>query len=80
MPVPPLNYVSRPSNLMLVEIPANIQNIKRADMPLALRWRMHTRDIFENMFASGFIVTDFVPHVDENGNPRSYYLLTHQDS
>ena len=80
MPVPPLSYVSRPSNLMLVEIPANIQNIKRADMPLALRWRIHTRDIFENMFASGFIVTDFVPHVDQNGNPRSYYLLTHQDS
>jgi predicted GNAT superfamily acetyltransferase len=80
MPVPPHSYVSRPTNLMLVEIPANIQNIKRADMPLAQRWRMHTRDIFENMFASGFIVTDFVPHVDENGNPRSYYLLTHQDS
>lgn len=80
LPVPPLNYVSRPGNLMLVEIPANIQRIKRADMPLALRWRMHTRDIFENMFASGFLVTDFVPHVDEQGNQRSYYLLTYQDS
>lgn len=80
MPVPPLNYISRPSNLMLVEIPANIQNIKRADMALAQRWRMHTRDIFEKMFDSGFIVTDFVPHVDDRGNPRSYYLLTHQDS
>lgn len=79
-PVPPLNYVSRPGNLMLVEIPASIQHIKRADMSLALRWRMHTRDVFENMFASGFIVTDFVPHVDGQGNQRSYYLLTHQDS
>jgi predicted GNAT superfamily acetyltransferase len=80
LPVPPLNYVSRPSNLMLVEIPANFQNIKRVDMSLAQRWRAHTRDIFENMFESGFIVTDFVPHVDDRGNPRSYYLLTHQDS
>lgn len=80
LPVPPLNYVSRPSNLMLVEIPANFQDIKRADMPLAQRWRMHTRDIFESMFASGFIVTDFVSHMDERGNSRSYYLLTHQDS
>ncbi len=80
LPVPPLNYISRPSNLMLVEIPANVQNIKRADMALALQWRMHTRDIFENMFSSGFIVTDFVPHVDDRGNPRSYYLLTYQDS
>ena len=41
---------------------------------------MHTRDLFETLFASGFLVTDFVPHVDQNGNPRSYYLLTHQDT
>jgi predicted GNAT superfamily acetyltransferase len=80
LPVPPLNYVSHPANLMLVEIPANFQSIKRADMPLALRWRMHTRDVFEKMFDSGFIVTDFVPHVDEQGNQHSYYLLTYQDS
>jgi len=80
LPVPPPNYVSRQSNLMLVEIPANFQDIKRADMALARRWRMHTRDIFRDMFDSGFIVTDFVFHEDESGNPRSYYLLTYQDS
>ncbi|HRO90750.1 MAG TPA: hypothetical protein PLC06_09650, partial [Promineifilum sp.] len=80
MPVPPLDYLSRPSKQMLVEIPANFQNIKRADMALAQRWRMHTRDIFRNMFDSGLVVTDFVFHEDERGNPRSYYLLTYQDS
>lgn len=80
LPVPPPNYVGRQSNLMLVEIPANFQDIKRADMALARRWRMHTRDIFRDMFDSGFIVTDFVFHEDESGNPRSYYLLTYQDS
>lgn len=80
LPVPPPNYVSHQSHLMLVEIPANFQNIKRADMALARRWRMHTRDIFRDMFDSGFIVTDFVFHEDESGNPRSYYLLTYQDS
>lgn len=80
IPVPPLNYVSHPGNLMLVEIPTSIQHIKRVDMSLALRWRMHTRDVFESMFTSGFLVTDFVPHVDEQGNQHSYYLLTHQDS
>ena len=78
--VPPLNYVSRRGNMMLVEIPANFQSLKRADMPLAQRWRMHTREVFENLFGSGFIVTDFVTHEDERGNPHSYYLLTHQDS
>jgi len=78
--VPPLNYVSRPGNMMLVEIPANFQSLKRTDMPLAQRWRMHTREVFENLFGAGFIVTDFVTHEDEHGNPHSYYLLTHQDS
>jgi len=80
LPVAPLNYVSRPGNMMLVEIPANFQNLKRVDMPLAQRWRMHTREVFESLFGSGFIVTDFVTHEDERGNPHSYYLLTHQDS
>ena len=80
LPEPPLNPVSRPGNLMLVEIPANFQEIKRADLVLAQRWRMHTRELFETLFASGFLVTDFVPHVDQRSNPRSYYLLTHQDS
>ena len=78
--MPPLNYVSQPSNLMLVEIPADFQAVKHADFELAQRWRMHTRDIFENMFDSGFVVTDFVPHEDEQGHPHSYYLLIHQDS
>jgi predicted GNAT superfamily acetyltransferase len=80
LPVPPLNYVSQPSNLMLVEIPTNFQAVKRADFDLAQRWRLHTRDVFEKLFDSGFIVTDFVPHEDELGRPRSYYLLTYQDS
>lgn len=80
LPVPPANFISQPSNLMLVEIPSNIQAIKRADFELAKRWRAHSRDIFEGMFDSGFVVTDFMPHEDENGRPHSYYLLTYQDS
>lgn len=79
-PVPPLNYVSRPSNLILVEIPADIRAIKSSDFELASRWRYHTRDVFEGLFASGFLVTDFVPYHDEAGHERSFYLLTHQDA
>lgn len=79
-PVPPPNYVSQPSNLMLVEIPADFQAVKAGDLDLARQWRAHTRDIFEGMFDSGFLVTDFVTHQDEAGRPRSYYLLTHGDA
>ena len=78
--VPPPNYVSRPSNLILVEIPADFQEIKRKDMALAIRWRDHTRTLFEGLFDSGFIVTDFVRQLDNKEQQRSYYLLTYQDS
>lgn len=80
LPVPPLNYISRPSNLILVEIPTDFQKMKRTNLELAQRWRTHSRDLFEQLFDSGFIVTDFVPHQDGQGHRRSYYLLTHQDS
>lgn len=80
LPVPPPNYISQPSNLILVEIPADFKAIKQASLDLAMRWRMHSRDLFEQLFLSGFIVTDFVPHQDSQGHKRSYYLLTHQDS
>lgn len=78
--VPPSNYVSHPSNLILVEIPANFQELKQSDLALAVRWREHTRTLFENLFDSGFMVTDFVRHVDSNDQQRSYYLLTYQDA
>ena len=78
--VPPPNYISHPSNLMLVEIPEDFQLIKQRDFPLAIRWREHTRSLFENLFNSGFLATDFVRHTDSDGHQRSYYLLTYQDS
>lgn len=78
--VPPSNYVSQPSNLMLAEIPTDIQSIKRFDFGLARHWREHTRHLFEELFDSGFLVTDFISHVDADGRPRSYYLLIYQDA
>jgi predicted GNAT superfamily acetyltransferase len=80
LPVPPPNYISHPSNLMLVEIPADFQRIKQDDFALALQWRDHTRTLFEKLFESGFMVTDFVRHVDAGGRERSFYLLTYQDA
>lgn len=77
---PPPNYISHPSNLILAEIPADFQEIKRQDFSLAVRWREHTRTLFENLFDSGFMVTDFVRHQDSKDRQRSYYLLTYQDA
>lgn len=54
----------------LLEVPANFQAIKRADMDLAIQWRLRTRQLFEDAFSQGYIVTDLLRHDD-----RRHYLL-----
>jgi len=49
--------------------------LKAADLPLARDWRFYTREVFENAFATGYLVTDFV-----HDNERSFYVLMHEDS
>ena len=56
-----------------VQIPANIQALKARDLPLALAWRLHTRQLFTDLFTEGYVVTDFV---GENG--RTFYQLMSQ--
>ena len=80
LPVPPEDYVDHSGNLLLVEIPANFQIVKQKDFSLAKQWRLHTRFLFEELFQSGYVVTDFVHHSEAAGQPRSFYLLTHQDT
>ncbi len=78
--IPPLDFAHSENNLLLVEIPADIQALKAADLALAQQWRQHTRQLFEYYFAANFAVTDFVFQAEDNGRSRSFYLLTHNDS
>ena len=78
--IPPLEFAHSDGNLLLAEIPSDIQAIKAADMTLAKQWRQHTRQLFEHYFAANFAITDFVFQAEENGRSRSFYLLTHNDS
>jgi predicted GNAT superfamily acetyltransferase len=55
---------------LLIQIPAHFQAIKAADMELARAWRLHTRDLFETLFAGGYTVTDMLFEAGQ-----SYYLL-----
>jgi len=55
---------------VLVQIPARFQAIKSLDLGLALAWREHTRGLFEDAFAAGYVVVDLL---FEEG--QSYYLL-----
>jgi predicted GNAT superfamily acetyltransferase len=58
---------------VLVEIPTDIQSIRQQDHALALSWRIHTRDIFEEAFSGSFQIVDLI--YIRGKNPRSYYLL-----
>ncbi|MCB8984019.1 MAG: GNAT family N-acetyltransferase [Ardenticatenaceae bacterium] len=78
LPVPPDRTLVLPRSDQpygLVEIPANFQAIKTADFALARAWRLHTRELFETLFAAGFIVTEFFHKKGGDGRSRSYYLL-----
>lgn len=76
LPVPPRYPLSPDANLLLVEIPADFQAVKQHNLGLALAWREHTRQLFEELFHENYTVTDFVYDVAENGRARSFYLLT----
>lgn len=64
--------------LVLVEIPADFNGLRKYSLDLGLEWRMHTRSLFEYLFRIGYIVTDFV--YLPGTYPRSFYALSHGDS
>jgi predicted GNAT superfamily acetyltransferase len=75
MPHPPVITSSLTGTLLLVEIPSNFPALKAADLPLAREWLFYTRDVFEDAFSTGYLVTDFV-----HDKGRSFYVMAHEDS
>jgi predicted GNAT superfamily acetyltransferase len=63
---------------LLVEIPVNFLGLKAINPYLAGRWRMQTRQIFQELFTLGYLVTDFVHQTGEIAH--SYYVLCHGES
>ncbi len=63
---------------LLMEIPAFFQQLKLSDQELAGKWRVQTRDLFENLFKAGYMVTDFAHTPGEH--PRSFYVLSYGGS
>jgi predicted GNAT superfamily acetyltransferase len=79
MPVPAESLVPLEGNLLLVEIPSDIDKMRSVDPELAHAWTEQTRDIFERAFHDGYIITDFV-YLKGEKVPRSYYVLSHGES
>jgi predicted GNAT superfamily acetyltransferase len=81
LPVPgsaSLDSLGAERPLLLLEIPADFQALRRADPQLGLAWRMQSRELFENLFQGGYLATDFV-HL-EGSSPRSFYVFSHGES
>ena len=60
---------------LLVEIPGRFGEMQAADPHLALAWRLHTRQIFQHYFATGYRAVDFFLSSDA---ARGQYLLARQ--
>jgi predicted GNAT superfamily acetyltransferase len=57
-----------------VEVPVEIQAMRKEDLALAVDWRLKTCEIFETYFARGYIAVDFTREEHE-GRQRNLYTL-----
>ncbi|MGG1663441.1 GNAT family N-acetyltransferase [Brevibacillus sp. NRS-1366] len=60
IPQPTDISLSHEEPVLLLPVPAHFQEVKRADMEIARRWRESTRRLFENYFAQGYVVTNIL--------------------
>jgi len=58
-------------DMVLIEIPADINSIEQANVEAARKWRVETRRVFSETLAAGFIVTDYY----RKNKPTGYYVL-----
>ena len=56
---------------LLLPVPADIEEVMRADMPLAVRWREATREAFHHYLSRGYEVREFL-----RGSAVSSYVLS----
>ncbi|MCA9906787.1 MAG: hypothetical protein KC547_23190, partial [Anaerolineae bacterium] len=60
---------------LLLEIPPNYLALISAQPDLARAWRGHTRPLFQDLFAVGYVATEFVRGAYE-GRERTFYVLS----
>ncbi len=71
---PPEHFSIPGEAMLLAEIPSDFAQIRQDDFSLAVAWRAFTRLVFEDCFAAGYFVTDFLY---DKPSRRSFYVLTH---
>jgi predicted GNAT superfamily acetyltransferase len=84
--IPSASEPAIPNNqeaLLLVEIPANFMQMRTEAPAIAMTWRVHSRQLFQQAFAAGYLVTDFIdgPHpIIDTPQGRCFYVLSHGES
>ena len=77
--LPRMGSVLGPTNKRIsLEIPTDIGEIKRRDLPLARVWRASSRLAFENAFDKGYVVTNVLRQIDDSGRMRVRYLMEYK--
>ncbi len=76
--IPSKSIVVPTGSLGLVEIPVTYESLIQSNLPLAVRWQGHIRDVMQGMLAHGYIITDFVRSTFENRD-RAFYLFSQAD-
>jgi predicted GNAT superfamily acetyltransferase len=71
-PVGELNLESHRKSILL-EIPANIDQLRDRNASALHRWRAETRQLYVHYFKSGYVVTETV--IDESADRRSFVRL-----
>lgn len=59
LPRPMASDLEMDDEVLLIQIPPDLNAIKRVDLSIARGWRESTRDIFETYFRRGYVVTGF---------------------
>ncbi|MEN3357024.1 MAG: hypothetical protein V7637_1006 [Mycobacteriales bacterium] len=62
--------------ILLLPIPADLNELKRHDLAGARRWRLQTRALFLAYLERGYTVIDF--HPGDSSDPRAGYLLSRE--
>ena len=66
--------LSSAAESIVVEVPADFQSIKAADLSSAIDWRTHTRELLCHYFEAGYTAVEFMSEFVD-GHRHSYYAL-----
>lgn len=71
--IPEQTDLTHENDRVLVPVPSNFQEMKKSDLPKAIKWRETTRQVFNHYLTQGWSVTDLLKDL-ENKNQFLYLL------